>query len=1207
MDLPAGEGPDGSSIKPVSSLLARFENMSTAHQPEQSHQRPISPAPKPDRLRSFKSAHEPVPFPITSPGKSPGKTQDSATPERSSTAQETDGQAPLPPSTRPIPVAKPQGLAILTPAVTVQPPQSPVKTRAPPVLVGDRSPFLDPATVIPNDGLAASPGPTKPPSRPLTPLIPVVGPKSPRAGNSNPPSPPPPRRSGEVRRDGGAKVAPVPPVPRSSRSLGVRSQPGGPPESREISLPPKTDISQETSPFSSPPSSPGDGSDGTPPELPTRPRPRVQTHFTGEPKSRPEGFEPPPVHPSVVTRRMERNHTFHSPVRGHPNSPQSIDHRLAHHLKPPNPESPLLKTSPISQAEMPPRPPRSVAQNSAVNDDIHAKPPASKRSTSQPNTRQFPPPPARPTVNVRAVEAARIEKEQPVPKSVQSPIATSAASAKPATSMFALEPDSNPVEPAGLVTTFPDGSNANRRPPFIKKGCHEIQTRYDPRAFDVCGELVCASGQLTRVWSLLDGEQLMSLAHTEGVRATAVAFKPAPSADVEGSVVWIGTNLGEIIEVEVASQRILNNRTGVHGRCDIIRIYRHLNELWTFDETGTFHVWGPGADGVPNLTGHPHQSNKLPRGHTFSMVVGDELWHAAGKSIRVFAPSSDGSKAFQVLVRPLSADGAGDVTAGTLVKTQTGKAFFGHIDGKISIFSTSDYSCLAVLSISSWKINSLAGVGPFMWTAYNTGKMCVYDMSTSPWVVKKDWQAHEQPILKLMADPASSYRLDRIQVISLGADNKLKAWDGLLQDDWLEEDMKSKDVNYCEFDEIRAMIMTWNAGASTPHSLRYSDGDATFFQDLVQSSDSPEILIFGFQELVDLEDKTATAKRFLKSSKKKEGTDQERMSHQYRDWRDFLMKTLDDYMPTGNLYHLLHSAPLVGLFTCVFVKSCLRERIRNLSASEVKRGMGGLHGNKGAVVVRFQVDDTSLCFINCHLAAGQSQSSSRHNDIAAILDTTMFPPERDSATRIDCFTGGGDGTMILDHELVVLNGDLNYRIDTMSRDTVVKAVKQQQLGKLLERDQLLMARRRNPAFRLRAFEELPITFAPTYKYDVGTDNYDTSEKRRSPAWCDRLLFRGRGRVQQLEYRRHEVRVSDHRPVTGTFRLWVKRVCERERATAWMESQQGFEDLRQQETADEQVLYLVNTCGYDEASSRQFVEERSTRRRQRSASKSRGSH
>lgn len=32
------------------------------------------------------------------------------------------------------------------------------------------------------------------------------------------------------------------------------------------------------------------------------------------------------------------------------------------------------------------------------------------------------------------------------------------------------------------------------------------------------------------------------------------------------------------------------------------------------------------------------------------------------------------------------------------------------------------------------------------------------------------------------------------------------------------------------------------------------------------------------------------------------------------------------------------------------------------------------------------------------------------------------------------------------------------------------------------------------------YQEGPILFRPTYRYDVGTDNYDTSEKMRIPAW-----------------------------------------------------------------------------------------------------------
>ena len=152
--------------------------------------------------------------------------------------------------------------------------------------------------------------------------------------------------------------------------------------------------------------------------------------------------------------------------------------------------------------------------------------------------------------------------------------------------------------------------------------------------------------------------------------------------------------------------------------------------------------------------------------------------------------------------------------------------------------------------------------------------------------------------------------------------------------------------------------------------------------------------------------------------------------------------------------------------------------------------------------------------------------------------------------------------MIMDHEICVINGDLNYRIDTMGRDAVVKAIKTNNLARLLDRDQLLVSRRRNPGFRLRAFHELPITFAPTYKYDVGTDNYDSSEKHRSPAWCDRLLYRGVGRIKQLIYRRHELRVSDHRPVSGVFRMRIKSISPKKRVLVWQQCQERFVKAKQ---------------------------------------------
>lgn len=426
----------------------------------------------------------------------------------------------------------------------------------------------------------------------------------------------------------------------------------------------------------------------------------------------------------------------------------------------------------------------------------------------------------------------------------------------------------DPYKPQGATSrasagpAFPDASNTNRRPPYIKQGVHEVATKYDSRIFDVCGELVCTSGPLTRVWSLLDGELLMSLAMGEGIRGSAVAFKPGANVSEEGSRIWIGNNMGEIMEADIATQSIVGTKTNAHSRHEVIKIYRHFNELWTLDDGGTLHVWAPTSDGTPNLANPPNQSFRMPKGHTFSLVAGHELWHATGKEIRVFLPTSDGRAQFQVLIRPLCQEGIGEVTSGTWLTSDPNKILFGHIDGKVSIYSRADFSCLDVVSVSTYKINTLASVGKQLWAGYNTGKICVYDMSQSPWAVEKDWQAHGNPVIKLTVDQSSFYKLDRHQIISLGADNMVRAWDGLLQEDWLENQIKGKDAEYCEFEKLKALIMTWNAGASTPNSLRYSDSDAGFIQNLLQSSGSPDILVFGFQELVDLEDKTATASKF---------------------------------------------------------------------------------------------------------------------------------------------------------------------------------------------------------------------------------------------------------------------------------------------------------------------------------------------------------
>ncbi|KAF2718955.1 DNase I-like protein [Polychaeton citri CBS 116435] len=733
---------------------------------------------------------------------------------------------------------------------------------------------------------------------------------------------------------------------------------------------------------------------------------------------------------------------------------------------------------------------------------------------------------------------------------------------------------------ATSLSDFPDASQTNRRPPRYKARPYQIPTEYDTKLLATCGEVAITTGYVTKAWNLRTGESLLNMAHGEGVKCTSLVFKPSLQIEDEGKRVWLGTSIGEIIEVDIPSKSVIKSKTGMHARREIIRMYRNASQLCTLDESGDLSVWLPDHKGMPSLDSQ-YNKFRVPKGHTYSIMTQGELWIATGKELRVFRPHASTDSEFQVLRQPLSQPNTSDITSGTTISSQPDLIYFGHSDGKVSIYNRRDYTCINVVNVSLYKISSLAGVGDNLWAGYGTGMAYVYDMSVTPWKVKKDWQAHEKQICAIVADHSAMWKMDRLHVLTLGTDNIIRIWDGLLEEDWLEAQMHTHDSEYCNFEEMTAAVLTWNAGASKPSHLQNTKQDSNFFREYLTSGSPPDIFVFGFQELVDLENKKVTAKSLFKS-KKREPDEQQHMSHQYRAWRDHLSVCLDESLPRGEGYTLINTASLVGLFTCVFVKSSLKSRIQYMHTAEVKRGMGGLHGNKGALILRLVLDDSSICLINCHLAAGQTQTIHRNNDIAGILESDALPAyplnQQNVAHHSDVFSGGGDGSMILDHEICILNGDLNYRIDTMGRDTVVKHAMKGDLDRLLDRDQLLLSRKRNPGFRLRAFRESPITFAPTYKYNVQSDEYDTSEKKRAPAWCDRILYRGFGRVKMEEYRRWEVRVSDHRPVSGRLKFRVKKVDAQRREAVWEKCVREFDEARDRTARAVQLDYLTNTFG-----------------------------
>mmetsp|Transcript_16231 Transcript_16231/g.30700 ORF Transcript_16231/g.30700 Transcript_16231/m.30700 type:complete len:547 (+) Transcript_16231:228-1868(+) len=118
---------------------------------------------------------------------------------------------------------------------------------------------------------------------------------------------------------------------------------------------------------------------------------------------------------------------------------------------------------------------------------------------------------------------------------------------------------------------------------------------------------------------------------------------------------------------------------------------------------------------------------------------------------------------------------------------------------------------------------------------------------------------------------------------------------------------------------------------------------------------------------------------------------------------------------------------------------------------------------------------------------------------------------------------------------VIWCGDFNFRIHG-TRDIVDTLLKKNRCDVLLHNDQLTMLMQYDKAFK--GFKEGPVTFRPTYKFDKLSDKYDTSSKRRIPAWTDRIIFKENSRIELLSYcSARNLRISDHRPVYASFRCF----------------------------------------------------------------------
>ncbi|KAJ3737776.1 DNase I-like protein [Lentinula guzmanii] len=632
------------------------------------------------------------------------------------------------------------------------------------------------------------------------------------------------------------------------------------------------------------------------------------------------------------------------------------------------------------------------------------------------------------------------------------------------------------------IILLPDATRASRRPPYLMTPRDRDSGVYPAQPCKVT--VPAHAGHLA-----MSGEHVIvgSAHHIRFYNINLSQELPSKTMDTKDYGIKDGKNSssglpekeGHIFEIDVRNGDLLGVKHCAHMN-PILYLFRYAGSTISIDEFGTVLIWSPDpATGDIKLLHHTPRAMRITDKPDFAKIIGGVLWtaggpdqHGAGTLARtpiirmydLFNPTSTGKTV-------MPTEHVGPVTSSTIIPSVPGHVYVGHEEGFITIWALPDAES--------------SGGYPKLWAGGRNGIMTVYDIVPRPWMATNSWAAH--PVL-----PRNT------RVVSVGRDERVGLWYGLLALDWQDTEVQKHEQSYSTFRDLKVLIISWNCDSAKPLPSMMS----------LNSIDRPDIISFGFQEVIDLESRKMAAKNMLMAARND--------ARSRRDGGTLLGLSNKLAMPPDCPYSVVHTESI--LFTCVMVKNTEKAAVRDVAINTVKRGMGGRYGNKGLYRAEFClvsfIGDSSLCFVNCHLAAGQHAVRARNADAAGMLEQQFLFP---AAEEHLAFVGGGDGSMVLYHEIVFVNDNMNYRID-QRRDAITAAVRANEHESLFAHDQLV--------------KEI--------KYN--SDVYDISEKRRATAWCDRVLWRSRVsfRVKQLHYQRYEVNVSDHRPISAAFNITVKR-------------------------------------------------------------------
>ncbi|KAF7354642.1 IPPc domain-containing protein [Mycena sanguinolenta] len=578
------------------------------------------------------------------------------------------------------------------------------------------------------------------------------------------------------------------------------------------------------------------------------------------------------------------------------------------------------------------------------------------------------------------------------------------------------------------------------------------------------------------------------IGHGHGIkelRVLSMEYRPCGNPADRGCLLWIGTKDGHLVELDVRTGCVTAAKLSAHIH-PIVRIFRHGRSMVTLDDSGKTLLFSPSDEGEDiQLAFTLPRVARITEKQDFAQMVFGKLWtatraelHSARmQTIRVFdlfVPGAPGRSAV-----PLEPVGA--ITDATMLPSNPGIVYLGHEAGSVSLWTLEDGwpRCIEIVRVSTSDVLCLEGVNNRLWAGGRGGVISAYDVSVKPWVVTNAWMAHTKlPVNQLAVDHYGIEKTGRLCVSSVGRDEQVRLWDGLLASDWVDLELMKREASFSKFRDLSVLIISWNADSARPDFAERRP------------------------QVVDLESRKMVAKNVLLGRKDKQDVSVAQITG---------LSGLSEKVTSG--------VPQVNTE---------RMSVKDNVITSIKRGMGGRYGKQGwdYHTARDRGFFDMLHKLSpCSWAACDTRAECGYRGDAR-RERSLFP---ESENEPLAYVGGGDGQMALDHEIVFLNGDMNYRID-QRRDNIIAAVRANEIESLF-------------AARPAAEGDQIQSQLPSAGFLGGPAHFRPDVQARAPAWCDRVLWRTRvpNRVQQLHYKRYEANVSDHRPVSAAFNFTVKRI------------------------------------------------------------------